>query len=238
MSPIRRLFRKFSSFSASARGERMQRGQAMAEYWPTIPAGILIMLSATAIVGIITGALNKTVEGLTGAGLTCEEETSEVVEGPRHATAECHEFELVAESYDPVTDRTTLTYKVTSCDDPSISNWILGIPRSVFDEIVAIDAGGATWEWTDGREPNGPGVAGLKFEGYHWSYAAADSGIVLVDWSYQEMDSATVLITLGGYFDFSVVNIGVKAGRETYTTTITAPTAPSTPPATDGDDAC
>ncbi|MCZ7543507.1 MAG: hypothetical protein M5R40_08195 [Anaerolineae bacterium] len=81
MPPIRRLFEKFSSFSASARGERMQRGQAMSEYWPTIPAGILIMLSATAIVGIITGALNKAVEGLTGTGLTCEEETSEVVEG-------------------------------------------------------------------------------------------------------------------------------------------------------------
>ncbi len=226
MFSIKKLWKQFVTFSAGERGERMQRGQALSEYWPTIPAGVMIMLSASLIVGFVTGALHQAVTGLTTSGLECEEETSEVSEGPTYAQAGCHSVELIAKNYDPGTDRTTITYRVTSCDKPSISHWLLALPEAVKNLILATSE---PYSW--GKDPK-TGLTGIKFDtGYEVSYRGEDSGIVLVAYPLPpppDTASRDVIITLAGYFDFQVTYLGVKAGTEIYYSTISAPVAAST----------
>jgi len=45
---------------------KLERGQALAEYWPTIPASILVMVLAGVMTTWMNGAYQKTLNGLTG----------------------------------------------------------------------------------------------------------------------------------------------------------------------------
>ena len=64
---------------------RWQRGQALAEYWPTIPIGIAIMLSASVLTGFVTRSFEKTIQGFESSGLDCPVGTSAEEEGPSTA---------------------------------------------------------------------------------------------------------------------------------------------------------
>jgi hypothetical protein len=227
---------------------RWQRGQALVEYWVTIPAGILIMLSAAAIGTFVTGGFLQAKEGLEHGGLPCESTVAETpTEGEEYAQLDCHSVQLVSNVYDEENEWTTVGYKVISGCDPSISNWILGLPLELQDDVIAISD--TKTEWTEG-DPN-TGVAGLKFEnGYEsdetdkseekgpkdkktsslgligYFHPTADDTIMAAE----EMDSRTVLITLAGYFQWDVVQVSVKAGTEIYYSEITAPVAVIEPP--------
>jgi len=222
---------------------KWQSGQAMAEYWVTIPGSIMIMLSAAALVQFITSGLLHTWEGLTfRGGLDCEVQPEEKEEGPEYAQLGCHSVQLVARYYDEATDRTTVAYKVTSGCDPSISNWILGLPPSLQGKILSTSEA-YTWTFND---PNA-GITGIKFDtGYGDSggggggkgkgkamggvmLASFDRGLASSLLAPATEDSRTVLITLAGYYEWGITEVSIKAGTQVYHSVITAPTAPADP---------
>jgi len=224
---------------------KWQSGQAMAEYWVTIPGSIMIMLSAAALVQFITGGLLRTYEGLTPrGGLDCEVQPEENEEGPTYAQLDCHSVELVANRYDEETDRTTVAYKVTSGCDPSISNWILGLPPGLQDKILSSSE---PYLWTF-NDPNA-GITGIKFEtGYGGGGGGGGGGgkggkksmggVMLASFnrgfastllSPVALDSRTVLLTLSGYYTWDTVEVSIKAGTEVYHSVITAPVSPTDP---------
>ncbi len=104
-----------------ARWFKWQSGQAMAEYWVTIPASIIILLAAAGLVQFIIGGLLQTVHGLdSSSGLDCQTQPEEQQEGPEYTQLDCYNVQLVAQSYDQASDRTTAAYKVTTTCGQSI----------------------------------------------------------------------------------------------------------------------
>lgn len=153
--------------------KKLERGQALMEYWPTFPAAVGIMIGAGAITAFLGGAFSSTTEGLNRAGLPQEvcETTEETTEGPTVAQLGDHTVEVTAQNYDPETDTTTVTYTVTSGTQPSISHWVLAMPSDVADNIVDVSE---QYEWTD-SDPT-TGVAGIKFDtGYEGGEAGGSS---------------------------------------------------------------
>jgi hypothetical protein len=227
-----------------SRWNRLQSGQAMMEYWPTIPAAIMIMIAGGALVHMLNGAFSKTTDALYRAGLNSEicMTTSETVDGTDEAVMNDHHIQVSATVYDPGTDTTTVTYTVTSGASPSISHWVLGIPKSIAANII--DESEA-WEWTD-SDPT-TGVAGIKFDTGYESEANTeepkdkepkDTGkppkktksIALNTYDFSVMaellptgETRDIVLVLSGQYDFDPVTVSVKAGTDTYTSTITAP---------------
>lgn len=91
-----------------------QRGQAMAEYWITIPAGVMIMLGAAGAVNFVLSSLTQTLTGLNTGALTCDTVPEAEQAGPEFADLGCYSVQVVANSYDEGTDRTTVAYKITA----------------------------------------------------------------------------------------------------------------------------
>lgn len=203
---------------------RWQRGQALMEYWPTIPASIIIMLMASGIVTWFNKAILQTVDYLNPTDLRCEQKADEE-EGPEVAYLDCHTIKLVGNFYDEEADQTTVAYQVTNGCDPDISHWVLGFPPGLVDKIIASSE---SYEWV---EDPVTGVAGLKFDtGYDSKppkKAQRLDGLLLTSRSpsASATDSRIVLLTLGGYYDWSIAEVSIKAGTETYHSTITAPVA-------------
>lgn len=100
---------------------RWQQGQAMSEYWVTIPGSIIIMIAAAALVQFIISGFTATVTGLKQPGglPPCNDNQPEQKkEGPEFAQLDCYSVQLVARSYDEVTKRTTVGYRITAtCGD-------------------------------------------------------------------------------------------------------------------------
>jgi hypothetical protein len=119
---------------------KLERGQAMMEYWPTIPAAIAIVISAGMMVNFLKGGLSKTAEVLyrSSAGVQIEvcDTTSLNEQGPTVAeNIGPHHVELVSVTYNPETDETTVTYEVTS-GSPLIKSVTFDIPDAIgTDEI-------------------------------------------------------------------------------------------------------
>ena len=213
-----------------SRWYKWQRGQAFMEYWPTIPAAIIIMLAASSLVQFINGSILQTVDYLNPTGLECPEQ-EEQEEGPTEAVLDCHTIELVGRSYDEENDRTTVAYKVTSGCDPAISHWMLGAPAWLADKIVS-----ASEKWEYVTDPT-TGLTGIKFDTEYGTSKKEKSslldGIMFASATYElpttllqaetNEDSRTVLLTLGGHFDWGITEVRIKAGTETHSSTITAP---------------
>jgi hypothetical protein len=199
---------------------KWQRGQALMEYWPTIPASIVIMLAAAGLVQFINGAILETVEYLNPTGFECTDE-EEVDEGPTTAELDCHTIELVGNTYDEGSDQTTVVYRVTSGCDPDISHWVLALPESVASNIV--DSSERYEYVTDPAT----GVTGIKFDTEYGDSKKEKtySGYMLVSSSASKsaFEARNVLITLGGYYDWSITTVTIKAGTEVYYSEITAP---------------
>jgi hypothetical protein len=221
---------------------KWQRGQALMEYWPTIPAAICLMLAASGLTQAINKSILTTVDYLNPTGLECPEQ-EEDEEGPTEAQLDCHSVELVGRSYDEVNDRTTVAYEVTSGCSPDISHWMLAAPEWFADNILS-----ASEKWEYVTDPK-TGVTGIKFDTPYRSKdkktanldesllgasMARDSGIVLMSFhspnglsglnAETEPDSRTVLVTLAGHYDWTMTTIAIKAADENvYLGTITAP---------------
>lgn len=222
---------------------KWQRGQALMEYWPTIPASIIIMLMASGIATWFNKSILRTVDYLNPTDLRCEEPVDEE-EGPDTAYLDCHTIELVTNTYDEVNDQTTVGYKVTNGCDPDISHWVLGIPKGIADKIVAYNEAPEKW----GLDPT-TGLTGLKFDREYGGGGGGDDddgegddgkpdkppkkpkksesldGLMLASrsMSASASDSRVVLLTLAGHFDWGITEVTIKAGQYVYHSTITAP---------------
>ncbi len=223
--------------SKRSRWFRWQHGQAMAEYWVTIPAGIIIMLSAAAIVQFITGGLTRTVEGLEYTGdMECEMTVPDEKSGPLFTNVgdSGHIIQVTLDQYDEETDTTTIAFEVTSGGRHAISHWVLALPPGVYNNILS------TSEPYEVVKPDPTtGLYGIKFDtGYDGDDGGGSkppkeksaSGIVLVGYSPRAVDSRTIIITLAGYYQWDITEVAVKASTEVFYSTITAPKYKGTPP--------
>ncbi|MBI5958266.1 MAG: hypothetical protein HY866_06015 [Chloroflexi bacterium] len=91
-----------------------QRGQALMEYWATIPAGVILMLGAAGAVSFVVNSLTETLTGLNAGALTCNTLPEAQESGSEYSDLGCYNVQLVADSYDEETDRTTVAYRVTA----------------------------------------------------------------------------------------------------------------------------
>jgi len=223
---------------------RWQRGQALAEYWVTIPAGIILMLAAAGIVQFITNGLTQTVEGLeyTGDVECAMQGTADEKAGPLFTDLNGHTFEVVMDVYDEETNTTQVAYKVTSGGEHDISNWVLGLPPGVAKHIVWTSE--PYLDHTSTPDPNS-GLYGIKFETGFGGGGEDDAvqpeekpgkkksaaPLALTGYSFrQDMDSRLIIIHLAGYFEWDITDLGVKAGTDVFLGTITAPARQVDPP--------
>jgi hypothetical protein len=84
-----------------------------------------------------------------------------------------------------------------------------------------------------GTDPT-TGLTGVKFDtgyesGGRGKGKASLTDIVLVSSNHgvHNEEVRDVFLTLGGYFEWDYTDLGVKAGTETYTSVISAPSAPA-----------
>jgi hypothetical protein len=186
----------------------LERGQALTEYWPAIPASILVMVLAGVMTTWMNGAYQKTRNGLTGnwgvSGCTpVVAPASTETPGQTGTTSTMifnHQFVVVAQSYDAGTDRTTVAYQVTSGRRPSISHWMLGISREMEARILA-SSEAYVWSAPDPTT----GKTGVKF-----------------DIGYSDNETRTIILTFSGELEFGDVEITTKAGRTQIGTSMLA----------------
>jgi hypothetical protein len=237
-----------------SRWARLQRGQAMMEYWPAIPIAIAIMISAGALAQMLSGAFLSTADALNRSGMGVEvcNDTVENTDGPDNVVMDDHKIETCSNVYDPETDTTTFCFTVTTGCSPSISHWTLGLPKAVADKLI--DSSEAYENW--GTDPT-TGVTGIKFDtGYECDASSEEEGgkekppkggkkvfapvgdprLVSRVGTNPVMqiampatgDSRDIFMVLSGQYEWEPVEVAVKAGTETYVSTISAPAAPVT----------
>ncbi len=112
-------------------------GQAMMEYMVLIPAAIMIGIAAAYAAAFINGAFQRTIDGLSGGLCEAETERPESLSGSTIAHLGDHTIELTSRVYNPDDNTTTVVYRVTSADKPSISHWNLELPREVYDNLIS-----------------------------------------------------------------------------------------------------
>ena len=149
---------------------KLESGQAMMEYWPTIPAAIMIVISAGLIVSFLRGSFSQTADVLNRVNIEVCETTEEESTGPDSSIVDRHLFELVSVNFDGT--NTTVVYRVTSAAKYSLSHWTLSIPKSVADNIIDESE---PWSWTD-NDPT-TGAVGIKFDtGYDGEGGSGGTG--------------------------------------------------------------
>lgn len=223
------------------RWRRFERGQALMEYWPTIPVGVAVMIVASALMPIMTNAFQKTADGLTG--IECE-----VIEPSGSGSVDLaggHNIDMSSYVYDPDNDRTTIAFTVTSGSQPSISHWVLGIDQETASRIVSSTEAYQPW----GLDP-ATGKYGIKFDkGYDGGggkgKAAAGTGLVLasggtlnfVAYTAQTAngETRTIVLTLSGNVTLTQTEVTTKAGSNQVSTgELSTPSTPD-PAIIDGD---
>lgn len=242
-----------NSTPPETRWTRMQRGQALMEYWPTIPVAIAIMIIGGVITQHLNGAFLRTADALNRAGLNTEicNLTTETVDGSDFAEMEGHTVQLSSNVYDPVTNTTTVTFTVTSGGDHAISHWVLGIPKAAFDAIIDYPSD-ELMSWVQ-PDPT-TGLVGIKFDkGYDGGSGGgkdADTGgsggkdadtdgkgkgktkarLVLntrfygTGLDFSTADSREITLVLAGQWEMGTVDLAVKAATTSFYSTISAPT--------------
>lgn len=210
---------------------RMQRGQAMAEYMALYPAAIMIIISASLIAGFVIKSLNRTVEAFNPVGIVCEaqEDAPDDVEGPTVAMLGDHTIQLTAAVYNEADNTTTVTYRVTSGTQPSISHWTLAMPEFIAENIIDVSEQYASWA----MDPT-TGVAGIKFDtGYEVPGGGGKGGkkskliMTSAPRSFAKADedpittvSRDITLLVSGHYNWGPLETAVKAGTEVSYTTI------------------
>ncbi|MBZ0295641.1 MAG: hypothetical protein K8L99_23995, partial [Anaerolineae bacterium] len=182
--------------------QKLESGQALIEYWPTIPVAVAVMIVAAVIAPTINSAFLRAAGGL--SGISCDA-PEDVTDGPSTITNldGGHTIELTSNVYDPVDDRTTITFTVTSGTQPVISHWVLGIDQETASRIVASSEAYEPW----GLDP-ATGQTGIKFDtNYDGSgggggkdkgpKASVGGQIVLASYRSSTVLAATALQTIG-----------------------------------------
>jgi hypothetical protein len=149
-----------------------------------------------------------------------------------------HRIEVTSSVYDPDTDRTTVTFRVSSGDQPSISHWVLGIDEATADKIISSSEAYGNW----GTDPT-TGKIGIKFDtGYEGGGGGGGNGggndggnpnhSRINRSPYRPMwnvyvEERDIALTLSGYVDFvEYVEVTTKAGSDQVSTGyVTIPTA-------------
>ena len=216
---------------------RLERGQAMSEYWPTIPAGIAIMILAGVIGSWVSQSFLQTVEGLNRAGLPqeiCNTTDAEQEEntGPTFAQLGPHSVALTSVVYDESSDTTTVVYSFTSNPDAhAISNKTANIPWAVYNNRLDL------WEVDeDGNrlpdnfdyvtDPKEGAIAGLKSDnGQEPDESAKAAPVVFKPVAQYETIGETydIFLVLSGQYEFEAVEVNAKYGTDSSTGTISAP---------------
>jgi hypothetical protein len=209
---------------------QFERGQAMMEYWPTLPAAVMVAIMASAIVGPIQQFLNLTTDGL--SGVACDTPTTQ----PNFVDLEGgHRIEVTSSNYDG--ENTTVTFKVSSGDSPSISHWVLGLDK----DIVIVDSSERYEDW--GYDPT-TYKYGFKFEeGYDGTGGSSEETATgpkkarLSSPTYRPafntyVEEREIVLTLSGYVDFvEYIEVTTKAGDDQVSTgyvSVPPPTGSST----------
>lgn len=191
--------------------KRLQRGQSLMEYWPTIPASVAIMIGAAILVSFVNTAFLRTLNGLESYCTTGESIT-------QSAEVHDHKVEPSGVVYDPATNRTTIAYTVTSGSKPSLSHWTLGLSKAVANNIVKASE---DWVWTD-YDPT-TGAVGVKFDIEYEADKgkASASGLMMASYSRivtVEAASSTgvriISLTLDGNYAFGAITVTTKAGSD------------------------
>lgn len=148
------MFGLFKRNQQESGWHRWQRGQAMVEYWPTIPVGIMVMITAGALAGPITNAFQSACDGLSASDTSSVPTATDLNGG--------HHIEVVSSTYDGI--NTTVIFRVSSGDQPSISHWVLGIDAATAVRLVSAtsEIGDEAPAWTD-NDPT-TGAVGIKFD--------------------------------------------------------------------------
>jgi hypothetical protein len=235
--------------------QQMERGQALVEYWPAIPAAILVMIVAGGVAGWLNNSFSQTNEALGRAGI--DECAAPTDDGPTTAAVDNHQVETSSTVYDGT--YTTVTFTVSSGASPSISHWVIALPRAVADNIV--DSSEA-WSWVnnDPSDPSGNGLTGIKFDtGYEGTGGGGGGGggggnggggnggggnggnggngrgrsmlfgrfTFTVEQTGTEyfVETRDIIMVFSGQYTFDSVDLAIKAGTEYNFGTISAPVA-------------
>jgi hypothetical protein len=199
------------------------------EYWPTIPAAVAIIFSAGLLVNFLNSAFLKAANGL---DRYCTTQFADI-----KADIFQHSIESSAYAYDPVTNRTTVTYTVTSGTQPAISHWILGVPKAVADRVLATSE---SWVWSN-PDPT-TGAVGMKFDTGYTPTGGTGTGSNMGNGGGKKSShkrhigpmlqtSATevrfITVTLDGPYEFGNLTVTLKAGStQIATATVSGPVAP------------
>jgi hypothetical protein len=232
---------------------RFQRGQALAEYMPLIPAAIMVLIGAGMVGRMLVQWFAHTVVVFDRYGLACEilevDPPPASQDGSIVAYIDDHKIELKANVYDPATNTTTVTYRVTSGEQPSISHWTLGIPFEVYANIIEISEGQTTFvdpdhsnfeehglKFDKGYEGGGGGGGGNPHGGPPGQQGFNNGGIVLASFSSPVLTSTVqydmedyegvardIVILIDGEYNFYSGDVYVKAGPSTLSGTISMP---------------
>ena len=184
------MFGIFKKLKKLANSQEWQRGQAMVEYWPTIPVGVMVMISASAIAGPIGHIFQQTSDSL-----------NLVVCGnapPAYFTLPIGQVvEILGSNYDGKHDRSTFTISV-----PADSDVILG-----FDEAAAQRIAQASEQYEDFQQDPTSGKWGIKFKpnGNGGNGSANKSSVFSPPYrpaAAGTSDSREITLTLSGQVDF------------------------------------
>lgn len=227
---------------------KRERGQAMAEYAVLFPAAVAILIVAGGIGFVNRMMYTEIITAFVQTGI--EEQCEPVDEGPTVAEMNGHLIEACGAVYNEAADVTTITYCVTNGNDPSISHWVMGVDRSFYNAIISVSE---QYEWTDDdpsthvagikfdtgyessgggndKDNKGRGNASLPSALDMTAMKRLDLGGMSAndplneDLSDYDATARDVIILVSGEWDADGGTVSIKAGTETYYSTITLPT--------------
>ncbi len=176
--------------------QQLERGQALIEYWPTLPAAVMVMIAASAITGPIGHIFQRTADALNLE--TCG------TAPPAYFTLPIGQVvEIIGSDYDSKHDRSTFTISV-----PGDSDVVLGFSEADVERISQSSENFGDFE----QDPE-TGKWGIKSD--------ADSG---GGSPVSTSDAREITLTLTGEVDFvnnlevTIVDDGVVSSGFIYTT--------------------
>lgn len=203
------MWKKLNIFSRSPKAHRMQRGQALMEYWPLIGGATGLLFAGLGVV--LSPWLNEVYQIVVDAMFGVQSEPTmvcvpeEEASFPTMTTSETHRFELVTWVYNDANDTTTVGYTVSSQalgNGPAISHWVLELSNCLTPSSVV--SASESFEFVD-PDPR-TGARGVKF-----------------DRGFNDNETRTFFVTFNGNLEKLAGNVWTKAANNIDSGTIQAP---------------
>ncbi|MBN1286247.1 MAG: hypothetical protein JXB47_12685 [Anaerolineae bacterium] len=205
-----RIWLKFKIFVGGPQARRMQRGQAVSEYWPVIGGATGLLFAALGV--MLSPWLGETYQTIVDAVFGAQTPEAAMVCVPEEeatypvtATSDIHRFELMTWVYNESSDTTTVGYSVTSQatgPGPAISHWVLELPGCLTASSVV--SASEAYEFVD-PDPK-TGARGVKF-----------------DRGYSDYETRLVFVTLKGNLEKVAGSVVTKAAKRVNSGTIQTP---------------